>query len=199
MPTWEYKVIRLRSLSDQEEALNAQGQDRWELISVASEAGELRGYLKRESIHPATTGERTAELSSALLQAQGVSSTVGDHISIRVSSTDDPGVDGWTDTGLDLWEDCVGISISTDGTVQASSGEIVSTEGSAERMSLNPAVGLELPVGCLVAKVGEQGTVEPVYYSGFLALEDKGRLYMAVNDESYENNEGEFTVSLTVL
>ena len=66
-------------------------------------------------------------------------------------------------------------------------------------MAFNPAVGLELPVGCLVAKVGEQGTVEPVYFSGFLALEDKGRLYLTINDESYENNEGEFTVSVTVL
>ena len=177
MPTWEYKVIRLRSLSDQEEVLNTLGQDRWELISVATEVGELMAYLKRESVHPATTSERTAELASALPQDQSVSSTIGDHITLRVSATDDPGVDGWIDTGLDLGEDCAGISISTDGEIQASTGEIVTTEGSPRHMAFNPAVGLELPAGCLVAKVGDQGTPEPVYYSGFLALEHKGRLY----------------------
>ena len=199
MPTWEYKVIRLRALPDQEEVLNALGKDRWELVSVATEVGEFRAFFKRESVHPATTSERTGELSSALLQSQGVSSTIGNHITLRVSATDDPGVDGWVDTGLDIGEDCTGISISTDGTIQASTGETVDTEGSAEHMAFNPAVGLELPAGCLIARVGVQGTVEPVYFSGFLALEDKGRLYLAVNDESYENNEGEFTVSVTVL
>jgi hypothetical protein len=199
VPTWEYKVVRIRSLSEQEEALNALGQDRWELISVTTEVGELRAYLKREGIHPATTSERAGAPSSAFSQAQSISSTIGDHITVRVSATDDPGRDGWVDTGLDLEEDCAGISISTDGTVQTSSGEVVTTEGSSQRTAFNPAVGVELPEGCLVAKAGEQGTVEPVYYSGFLALEDKGRLFLAVNDESYENNDGEFTVSVTVL
>ncbi|MQF48899.1 hypothetical protein FIM08_03255 [SAR202 cluster bacterium AC-647-N09_OGT_505m] len=199
MPTWEYKVIRLRSLSDQEEALNALGQYRWELISVATEVGELRAYLKRERVDSTTTSEGAAGLSSTAPQDQGITTTIGDHITLRVSGADDPGVDGWVDTGLDLWEDCAGISISTDGTIQASTGEVVTTEGSAEHMAFNPAVGLELPAGCLVAKVGEQGTVEPVYFSGFLALEHKGRLYLAVSDESYQNNDGEFTVSVTVL
>ena len=199
MPTWEYKVIRLRAQSEQEETLNALGQHRWELISVATEIGELRAYFKRESIHPATASERAAELPSALAQTLGAPSTIGDHITVRLPATDDPGVVGWVDTGLDLEEDCAGISISTDGTIQTSSGEIVDTEGSAKQMVFNPAVGLELPAGCLVAKVGEQGKVEPVYYSGFLALEDKGRLFLAINDESYDSNEGEFTASITVL
>ena len=199
MPTWEYKVIQFRTLSEREELLNALGQDRWELISVAAEAGELRGYFKRENVHPATTSERTAEQSSAPYETQPVTSTVGDHITLRVSATDDPGVAGWTDTGLDLGEECAGISISTDGSILTSSGEVVDTEGSAQRMAFNPALGLELPAGCLVARVGEHGAVEPVYYSGFLALEDKGRLYLAINDESYDNNEGEFTVSITIL
>jgi hypothetical protein len=103
------------------------------------------------------------------------------------------------DTGLDIREDCAGISVSVEGEIQESSGEVVGPEGSSKHMALNPAVGLELPAGCIVARVGEQGIVEPVYFSGFLALEDKGRLYLAVNDDSYEDNEGEFTVSVTVL
>jgi hypothetical protein len=196
MPTWEYRVIRLRGPGEEEE-LNALGQDRWELVSVATEVDEPKAYLKRESIHPASTSERVAELPSALPQA--VPSTIGAHATLRVSASDDPGVVGWVDTGLDLGEDCAGISISVDGEVQESSGEIVGPDGSSQHMALNPAIGEELPAGCLVARVGEEGTIETVYFSGFLATDDKGRIYLAVNDESYQNNEGEFTVGLTVL
>jgi len=199
VPTWEYKVVSLSAASEHEEVLNSLGLNRWELISVATELSELRAYLKRERVHPATANETTGALPIDTSQSQFPASTIGDHITLRVPAYSDPAIDGWVDTGLDLGEDCTGISISTDGTVQESSGKIVSTEGSADHMALNSAVGLQLPAGCLVAKVGEQGTVEPVYDSGFLALEEKGRIYLAVNDESYENNEGEFTVSITVL
>ena len=80
-----------------------------------------------------------------------------------------------------------------------SSGEIVGPEGSEQDAAFNPAIGLELPIGCLVAKVGDEGTIEPVYYSGFLATEDKGRLFLTVNDESYDNNRGDFSITVTVL
>lgn len=205
MPTWEYKIISLNTTSEQEEVLNSLGMDRWELISVQNhftaveELGETRAYLKRERVHQATTNETVGESPIDTLQPHLPRSTIGDHITLRIPAYSDPEVDGWVDTGLDLSEDSTGISISSDGTIQESSGEIVSPEGSAEHMAFNNAVGLRLPAGCLVAKVGEHGTVEPIYYSGFLALEEKGRIYMTVNDESYENNEGEFTVSITVL
>ena len=199
MPTWEYKVIRLRALNDQEEALNALGQERWELIAVEDEVNDPKAYFKRESVLPALTRERLAELAASIPESTAPTSMVGAHVTLRVSGADDPAVDGWVDTGLDLDEECAGMSVSIDGEVLASSGEVVGPEGSPEKMALNPVIGEELPLGCLIARVGEKGTVEPVYYSGFLATEDKGRIFLAVNDESYESNEGEFTVTVTVL
>ena len=80
-----------------------------------------------------------------------------------------------------------------------SSGIQVGPEGDEGNTVVNDAIGLELPMGCLVAKVGESGKIEPVYFSGFLATEDKGRLYLTVNDLEYENNESEFIVNIGLL
>ncbi len=103
------------------------------------------------------------------------------------------------DTGIDVGEDNVGLSFSITGEVRESSGEWVGPEGCLENLALNPAIGEELPSGCLVAMIGEQGTVEPLTNSGFLPTSEKGRLYLAVSDSSYEHNDGEFSVAVTVM
>ena len=41
--------------------------------------------------------------------------------------------------------------------------------------------------------------MEPVTNSGFLPTSEKGRLYLAINDKSYEHNDGEFSVAVAVM
>ena len=199
MPIWEYKIISLLPSTDPESTLNALGQDRWELINLRAKNGDTIAYLKRESA--VTTGgpSQIQEIERELqLQAQA-SSNIGSHRTLKVPADIDPSVEGWLDTELEIDEEAAGISVSISGEIMTSSGEIVGPEGSEQDVTVNPAIGLELPIGCLVAKVGEEGTIEPVYYSGFLATEDKGRLFLTVNDESYDNNRGDFSITVTVL
>ena len=204
MPIWEYRVAPLGPLSEQEGLLNSFGADRWEVVSiVGAGGGEPVAYLKREAVFSMSGMPPMAP--SGMFEERPPSATrsampsIQTHATLRVSAKDDPGVVGWLDSGLDLDDTCAGISIAIDGEVLVSSGEAVESDGSPTSMALNPAIGEKLPKGCIVVKVGEEGEAEPVYYSGFLACENKGRLYVAINDDSYENNDGEYTVIVSVL
>ena len=195
MPIWEYKIISLRPVADPESALNVLGQDRWELINLHGKNGDTIAYLKRESA--ITAGRQEIEIGPPT--EAPTPSSIGSHRTLKVPADIDPSVEGWLDTELEIDEEAAGISVSISGEIMASSGEVVGPEGSEQDVTVNPAIGLELPIGCLVAKVGEEGTIEPVYFSGFLATEDKGRLFLTVNDESYDNNRGDFSITVTVL
>ena len=198
MPIWEYKIISLLSGTDQESTLNALGKDRWELVSLHAKNGDPVAYLKRESI--VTNGGAMIEEIQGSLPAESLTSSgIGSHRTLKVPADIDPSVGGWLDTELEIGEEAAGISVSISGEIITSSGEIVGPEGAEQGVTLNPAIGLELPIGCLVAKVGDEGTIEPVYYSGFLATEDKGRLFLTVNDKSYDSNQGDFIITVTVL
>lgn len=197
MAIWEYKVVPLGFYQDVEGTLNALGEERWELVAIAAEGGEPRAYLKRELVYGAFERPRP-EAASAV--TSGASGRVDrPQVTVRVSGRDDPRVTGWQDTGIELGDDCAGLSISINGDILESSGRVVGPEGDPYRLVLNSAIGKELPSGCLVARIGEEGSVEPLFESGFLAISEFGRLYVAVNDESYENNDGEFMVSVSVL
>lgn len=205
MPMWEYRVVPLGPPTEQEEVLNAMGADRWEVVSiVGAGGGEPIAYLKREAVFSMS--------GMPPMVAQGLFSEPApqpatrrpievplNHATLRVSAKDDPRDVGWLDSGLDLVEDSAGMSIAIDGELLISSGETVESDGSHTSMALNEAIGEELPKGCVVIRVGEEGAVEPVYFSGFLASEDKGRLYVTINDDSYDNNDGEYTVIVSVL
>ena len=204
MPNWEYRVVPLGTPSEQEEMLNALGADRWEVVSiVGAGGGEPIAYLKREAVFsmsgmppfapPEMFGERPQPATRRPIEVPQ------NHATLRLSAKDDPREVGWLDSGLDLDENAAGMSVAIDGEILVSSGEAVESDGSHNSMALNPAIGEELPRGCLVIKVGEEGNIEPVYFSGFLASEDKGRVYVTINDDSYENNDGEFTVIVSVL
>ena len=194
MATWEYKVVSLGTYPDPQDVLNSLGQDRWELIAIATQDGEPRAYLKREAIYAPSSRAELKEVTSPILEPPPMI-----YVTVGVSAKDDPGVDGWEDTGVDVGDDNVGLSFSISGEVRESSGEWVGPEGSLENLALNPAIGEELPSGCLMAMIGEQGTVELVSNSGFLPTTERGRLYLAVNDSSYEHNDGEFSVAVTVM
>lgn len=204
MPIWEYRVVPMGSLSEQEEVLNAMGADRWEVVSiVGAGGGEPVAYLKREAVFsmsgmppmmpPGMFEERPSQATRRPVEVPQ------NHATLRLSAKDDPRSVGWLDSGLDLVEDSAGMSIAIDGEILISSGEVVESDGSHSEMALNEEIGESLPKGCVVLKVGEDGEREPVYFSGFLAREDKGRVYVTINDDFYENNEGEYTVIVSVL
>ncbi|MBF8266866.1 MAG: hypothetical protein HW388_374 [Dehalococcoidia bacterium] len=197
MAIWEYRVIRLGTHPDQEELLNSLGENRWELVAIATQDIEPRAYLKRERMNSPSARESLQEVASATRVAPPPVPLA--YAMVRMSARDDPGVRGWVDTGVDVVEDSAGISFTISGEVRESSGELVGPEGHPENLALNPAIGEELPSGSLVAMVGELGSVEPVTNSGFLPTSEKGRLYLAVSDDSYEHNEGEFVVTVTVM
>ena len=206
MPIWEYRVVPLGPLLEQEGVLNSFGADRWEVVSiVGAGGGEPVAYLKREAVFsmsgmppmapPSIFEERPPSATrSAIPSVQAQTNAT-----LRVSAKDDPRVTGWLDSGLVLDDTHAGISIAIDGEILVSSGEVVEPDGSPTSMALNPAIGQELPKGCIVVKVGEEGPVESVYYSGFLAIEERGSLYVTINDDNYDNNEGEFTVIVSLL
>ena len=206
MPLWEYRVVPLGPLPDQEGLLNSFGADRWEVVSiVGAGGGEPVAYLKREAVFsmsgmppmapPGLFEERPPSATRSSIPTPQAQTNA----TLRVSARDDPAVTGWLDSGLVLDDTHAGISIAIDGETLVSSGEVVESDGSRTSMALNPAIGQELPKGCIVVKVGEEGEVEPVYYSGFLAIEDRGNLYVTINDDNYENNDGEYTVIVSVL
>ena len=197
MPVWEYRVISLVDQPEDEEMLNVLGEERWELVAIVPQGPELRAYLKRESIYSSSARTTPGEAASATHHA--ASPMPSAQTTVRVSARDDPGVSGWVDTGIDVGEEHIGISFSIMGEVLDSSWDWVGPEGAPRHMALNPAIGKELPSGCLVAMIGEGGTVEPVYNSGFFATPEQGRLYLAVNGDSYEDNDGEFTVNLMLM
>jgi hypothetical protein len=194
MATWEYKVVSLEAYHEPEDVLNNLGQDRWELIAIATQDGEPLAYLKREAIYATSSRGEPKEVVSHIPEVQPMV-----YVTVRVSAKDDPAVVGWVDTGVDVGDDNVGLSFSISGDVRESSGEWIGPEGRLENLALNPAIGQDLPSGCLVAMVGEQGTVELLDTSGFLPTTERGRLYLAINDSSYEHNDGEYSVAVTVM
>ena len=196
MALWEYKIIQFPALDDPEEILNGLGSDRWELVSVNNQANDLVAFLKRELVYGVLSDTRPVMASSSPRVPAYVAPT---QATIRVPAFQDPRTEGWVDTGLDVEGEYVGLSSSIQGDIVISSGVQVGPEGDEENTILNESIGLELPIGCLVAKVGESGKIEPVYFSGFLATEDQGRLYLTVNDLEYENNESEFIVNIGLL
>lgn len=193
MSLWEYRVEILGSYDDPSPTLNGLGEDRWELVSVTSTNNEIRAYLKRELVY-GNTDRPPSQISSSI--GRGMEPV---QASITVPSDRDPREFGWVSTGIILDDDTPGLSFSINGNIQESTGENVGPDGHPYRFVINEAIGVELPSGCLVAKVGEDGDIEPVYNSGFLAVSDVGELFLSVNDDSYENNLGEFTVIVNVL
>ena len=195
MALWEYKMVQLPVIDDPEGILNKFGADRWELVSINNHENDLVAFLKRELIY-GTSSAPNPDATSAPRVPAYIAPT---QATIRVPAFQNPLTDGWVDTGLDVDGEYVGFSFSIQGDVIISSGIQVGPEGDEGNTVVNDAIGLELPMGCLVAKVGESGKKEPVYFSGFLATEDKGRLYLTVNDLEYENNESEFIVNIGLL
>ncbi len=196
MALWEYKIIQFVASDDPEDVLNRLGSDRWELVSVSNQSNELVGFLKRELVYGVSSEARPDITASSPRVPAYVAPT---QATIRVPASQNPTTDGWVDTGLDVDGDYVGFSFSIQGDIVISSGVQVGPEGDEENTIVNESIGLELPIGCLVAKVGEVGKIEPVYFSGFLATEDKGRLYLTINDLEYEYNESEFIVNIGLL
>ena len=195
MAIWEYKIVSFGNVSNAENILNELGEDRWDLISVNTNGSDLIGFLKREMIYG------SVNMSSKSVGAGDITPAyvTPSQATIKVDASHDPRSDGWIDTGLDVNDDYVGFSFSISGDITGSSGLTGGPEGDSDNMVLNDAIGVELPSGSLIAKVGVDGKIEPVYFSGFLAAEDQGRLYLIVNDVSYDNNDGEFIVNIGLL
>jgi hypothetical protein len=194
MALWEYRVEMLGSNDDPSQTLNSLGEDRWELVSVTSTNNEVKAYFKRELVYGAGDQRPSKQISSSI--GMGMEPV---QASVTVPSDRDPREFGWVSTGIFLDNDTPGLSFSINGNIQESSGESVGPDGHPYRLVTNEAIGMELPSGCLVVKVGEDGDIEPVYNSGFLAVTDIGELFLTVNDDSYENNFGDFTVIVNVL
>jgi hypothetical protein len=60
MPQWQYKVVPLQNFTDSpalEQALNTQGAEEWELISISQNGNKFSAIMKKEgAAAPPTTG-----------------------------------------------------------------------------------------------------------------------------------------------
>lgn len=122
------------------------------------------------------------------------------HISCeRTKSVVVPGQTKWMDTGIQIRKGDK-ISFTATGRVQWTAGQNVGPEGSTTKLEAGPGrppyPAPDIGAGGLIAKVGSG----PAFAVGKTATKpavDAGTLYLGINDNSYKDNSGQFSVSIS--
>ena len=108
-----------------------------------------------------------------------------------------PGNQKWVDTGMTLSQGQT-VRIETMGQVQLSSNgdDVSGSAGSASGRKAGGAQAPDLPVGALVARLGN-GTAFAIGNQTTIVSPGAGRLYLGVNDDENSDNQGYFDVRLS--
>jgi hypothetical protein len=104
----------------------------------------------------------------------------------------------WTDTGI--WVEAGDrISFDADGTVQLSDnpGDVASPAGAQSGRRAENAPVRARPAGMLIARIGNSAPV-PVGAQRTSRAPVSGQLYLGVNDDYFQDNRGQFRVTVTV-
>jgi hypothetical protein len=109
-----------------------------------------------------------------------------------------PGDQPWTDTGVDF-EPGEKIAIRATGSVQyVREGSFVGPDGDNRRDPHQVNILSGTPHAALVGKVNAGGQPFPVGSSLRTTADEKGRLFLGVNDAEVDNNSGTFSVNIVV-
>ncbi len=134
-----------------------------------------------------------SELTNAELSAEnaGAVGTTGRAIVVDASR-------GWVDTGITV-RSGDSISIQANGTVTLSENgaDVAGPDGSRTGRRAPSAPLPDQPAGALIARVGDSGA-QFVGDSRSVTANNSGRLYLAVNDDYFNDNRGQFRVSVSV-
>jgi hypothetical protein len=104
----------------------------------------------------------------------------------------------WTDTGIQVRKGDT-ISFAATGRVQWGVNQIVGPEGSNWKLKARfpPAYPVsKIGAGGLIARIGS-GSPFAVGKALTAVADETGTLYLGINDNHYENNDGEFSVSVS--
>jgi hypothetical protein len=115
---------------------------------------------------------------------------------------DVPATKPWTDTGIDLFEGDT-LRITAEGTINYTSSKTCGPDGGKREWQ---DLVRTLPVndsgrGALVGLIGEGGVAKAFLVGAQLEVNvpARGRLFLGVNDDNYENNKGSFRVRVEVI
>ncbi|MCI0402513.1 MAG: LecA/PA-IL family lectin [Acidobacteria bacterium] len=115
---------------------------------------------------------------------------------------DVPSTKAWTDTGIDLFEGDT-LRITAEGTINYTSSKTCGPDGGKrEFQDLIRALPVnDVGRGALVGLVGESGVAKAFLVGAKLEapVNTKGRLFLGVNDDNYENNKGSFRVRVEIV
>jgi Ca2+-binding EF-hand superfamily protein len=154
---------------------------RWSRRSFAQQDRNGDGQLTRDEL-------TNAELSRANAPAVGTSGR-----SFVVDATR-----GWVDTGLNV-RSGDRLAIDANGTVTLSDNNAdVAGPGGSQSGRRAPSAPLpNQPAGALIARIGDSG---PMFLGNrqVVTSNDTGRLYLAVNDDYFNDNRGQFQVTISI-
>ena len=156
----------------------------WSRVSFNGRDRNNDGVLSRNELGSATTGNA----------ASGVDPVGTAGRSVVVSARE-----RWTDTGIVVRRGDV-LTFQADGNIRLSSdsNDTASPTGSASgRRAPNSPVNTH-PAGGLIARIGDSAPVYVGDRANPLRAPVAGRLFLSVNDDHLEDNNGQFRVNITV-
>jgi Ca2+-binding EF-hand superfamily protein len=187
---------------------------RSEMVGADDEQTDLFGALDRNNDNVITPSEwqwsrrsfsqqdrngdgqlTRSELTNAELNAVGggggAVGTTGRAIVVDASR-------GWVDTGINVRSGDT-ISIEANGTVTLSENgrDVAGPEGSRTGRRAASAPLADRAAGALIARIGESGVMF-VGDARTVTANETGRLYLGVNDDYFDDNRGQFSVSVSV-
>jgi hypothetical protein len=113
-----------------------------------------------------------------------------------------PSTQAWTDTGIDLFEGDT-LRITAEGTINYTTSKTCGPEGAKrEFQDLIRALPVnDVGRGALVGLIGESGVARAFLVGSRLEAKvpARGRLFLGINDDNYENNKGSFRVRVEII
>jgi hypothetical protein len=103
----------------------------------------------------------------------------------------------WTPSGLVVRRgDRLNISANGDIQLSANANDIAGTAGSRSGRTAAGAPLPSAPAGALIGRVGTNGPVFAIGDQGSLTVQESGQLFLGVNDDEVNDNQGEFRVKI---
>jgi hypothetical protein len=161
-------------------------------INARTLAGVSGSYTAR-----VRTGSQPATGGAAPTPSTGPAPSRPLHQEISV-----PADRAWTDTGIDLREGDA-LHLSAQGTIHYTSSKTCGPTGGglSWRELLRPLPVSDAGRGALIALVGEVSLARPfnVGERGEFVVERNGRLFLGINDDQFEDNQGSFKAQIEIV
>jgi hypothetical protein len=156
----------------------------WSRRSFARQDQNGDGQLTRREL-------TNAELSSTTGGAVGAVGTSGRAVIVEAQR-------GWVDTGIDVRNgDTIAIEASGTVTLSSNASDVAEPSGSRTGRRANSSPLPDHAAGALIARVADAAPIAAGGRQSFTA-NASGRLYLAVNDDYFDDNRGQYRVMVSV-